>query len=74
MGWWLSLLLNFLKKYNFKWNGEAKVTFENLTKLKIEAPVLTMPDFTQPFILETNVCSNGIGAILMQKGQSISFF
>lgn len=68
------LLTQLLKKDNFKWSLEANVVFEKLKKMMTEAPVLAMTDFTQPFVLETDACANGIGAILMQKGQPIVYF
>lgn len=39
-----------------------------------KAHVLVMPDFTQPFVLENDACTNGIAAVLMQRGQSIAYF
>ena len=34
----------------------------------IQAPVLTYPDFNQPFIIYTDALGIGLGAVLSQQG------
>ena len=46
---------------------EAKGAFETLKKAYLEASVLAFGNFDQPFLLETNACKLGLGAVLLQK-------
>lgn len=67
-------MFNVLKKNEFQWGPDQQQAFEAL-KLKLsQAPVLALPDFTQPFVLETDASGYGIGAVLMQGGQPLAYF
>lgn len=48
--------------------------FGNLKKAMTETPILHLPDFSLPFVVETDACNEGIGAVLMQQEQPVAFF
>lgn len=62
-----------LKNDSFIWSTEATIAFEDLKKILSSAPVLGIPDFSQPFVVETDACGKGMGAVLMQGGKPISY-
>ena len=52
----------------FQWTPACQEGFNQLKKALTEAPVLTYPDYSKPFILETDASLKGLGTVLSQKG------
>jgi heat shock protein HspQ len=66
-------LTNLLKHKNFKQTDKSQHAFDELKIAMTRTPVLALPNFQEPFQVETDACAEGIGAVLMQKGQPIAF-
>jgi len=61
-------LTHLLKKTaRFNWGYVQQECFEFLKSRLIEAPILAHPDFSLPFILQTDASIDGIGSVLSQK-------
>lgn len=67
-------LTSLLKKNSFQWGKEAEITSNNLKQAMTTAPVLALVGFTKTFVIETNACSKGMGAVLKQEGRPLAFF
>ena len=50
----------------FQWTPECQRSFDLLRNLLSSPPILVYPDFTKPFILDTDASNEGIGAVLSQ--------
>ena len=52
----------------FQWTPSCQEGFDQLKKALTEAPTLAYPDYSKPFILETDASLKDLGAVLSQKG------
>jgi hypothetical protein len=67
-------LTDLLKKHSqFIWTPQHQHCFDTLKNALITAPVLSLPDFSKPFIIETDASDKGIGAVLMQQGNPVAY-
>ncbi|KAD4384249.1 hypothetical protein E3N88_24417 [Mikania micrantha] len=67
-------LTGLTKKEGFIWNEETARAFNKLKQALVTAPVLRLPDFSAPFIVECDASSEGVGAILSQTDHPIAYF
>lgn len=67
-------LTALLKKNVLCQSEEAKKARDALKKAMVSAPVLTLPNFDDVFLMETYACSRGIGEALSQKKNPIALF
>jgi len=67
-------LTDLLKKNSFQWTDQATEAFTKLKQAVTNPPVLRLPNFNIPFIIECDASGTGLGAVLMQEGQPIAFF
>ncbi|XP_047169459.1 uncharacterized protein LOC124838000 [Vigna umbellata] len=67
-------LTDLLKKKSFHCSKLASQPFLQLKQAMTSTPVLAIPNFKEPFILETDASSSGIEAVLRQAHHSVAYF
>jgi hypothetical protein len=63
-----------LLKEGFTWNDDAAAAFSALKGAVTLAPVLALPDFAKPFVVECDALTYGFCAVLVQDGHPITFY
>jgi hypothetical protein len=56
------------------WTDEATAAFTALKAVVTSAPVLALPDFGRPFVVECDASTHGFGAVLLQDKHPIAYF
>ena len=54
------------KRSTFKWTTDCQAAFDHLKQCLTSAPTLMMPNWSRPFIINTDASDTGIGAVLSQ--------
>ena len=54
------------KHHNFIWTRQCEEAFSKLKEFLTCAPVLALPDWSKPFIVDTDASDTGIGVMLSQ--------
>lgn len=67
-------LTDLLRKDAFNWTDTQVQAFEQLKDLLSSTPILRLPDFSKPFIIETDASGTGIGAVLSQDKHPLAYF
>lgn len=67
-------LTDLTKKDAFQWNPQAEAAFQQLKKILTTVPVLRLPNFALPFIIECDASSAGVGAILLQNEHPVAYY
>ena len=67
-------LTELLKKDSFHWGLNADATFQALKTVVSNVLVLALPDFSCPFVVETDASGVGIGVVLLQEERPLAFF
>jgi hypothetical protein len=70
----LKPIIELLKKGNkYMSNKDCDEAFNTLKKLLTTSLVLAQPDIAKPFVVYYNASGTGLGCVLMQEGQLISY-
>lgn len=69
-----SSLTALLKKgVVFRWSPTEDQAFQSLKHALMSAPVLALPNFSKTFVIATDACDVGIGAVLMQDSHPLAY-
>ena len=68
-----SPLTNLTKKDAFTWNEEAENAFQEMKEVMSSCPILTIPNFSKPFVVECDASGGGVGVVLKQGQHPIAY-
>jgi hypothetical protein len=67
-------LTKLLKRESFSWTPSATSAFEALKTTLTTAPVLQLPDFSKPFIVDCDASGARVDVVLHQEVDPLAFF
>ena len=67
-------LTRLLRRDAFAWDDDATTAFEALKRALTTGPVLQMPNFDEPFMVDCDASGAGFGAVLHQGAGPLAYF
>jgi hypothetical protein len=61
------------KNVEFVWNPEQEDAFQLLKQRLCDAPILSLPEGTENFVVYYDASHKGLGCVLMQNGKVIAY-
>ena len=61
------------KGVTFKWGDNQDAAFQTLKKALCSAPILSLPEGTEDFVVYCDASNQGLGCVLMQRGKVIAY-
>ncbi|GJZ98965.1 putative reverse transcriptase domain-containing protein [Tanacetum coccineum] len=61
------------KNQKYVWGVEQEEAFQTLKNNLCDAPILTLPDGVEDFIVYCDASNQGLGCVLMQRGKVIAY-
>ena len=61
------------KKEKFEWTDKVEKSFQELKRRLTTAPVLTLPEGGDGFVVYTDASKEGLGCVLMQNGKVVAY-
>ncbi|KAL0554222.1 hypothetical protein IC582_008139 [Cucumis melo] len=57
----------------FVWSPACESSFQELKQKLVSAPVLTVPDGSRSFVIDSDASKKGLGCVLMQQGKVVPY-
>ncbi|GJY69481.1 retrovirus-related pol polyprotein from transposon TNT 1-94 [Tanacetum coccineum] len=61
------------KNKKYEWGVEQEEVFQNLKNNLCDAPILSLPDGVEDFVVYCDASNQGLGCVLMQRGKSVIY-
>ena len=61
------------KNEKFDWTDKVEESFQELKRILTSAPVLTLPEGKEGFVVYTDASKEGLGCVLMQNGKVMAY-
>ena len=68
-----SPLIDLTKKDALNWDEEDENSFQKMKEVMSSCPILALPDFSKPFVVECDASGGGVGVVLKQGQYPTAF-